>query len=70
MRSVWTRDVVAKEDQALCESVQRGMSHRSFHQGWYVSDLNDHGISQHAMRHFHDLYETWIEETPEGTGFS
>jgi choline monooxygenase len=70
MRSVWTRDVVAKEDQALCESVQRGMSHRSFHQGWYVSDLNDHGISEHAMRHFHDLYETWIAETPEGTGFS
>jgi hypothetical protein len=52
MRSVWTRDVVAKEDQALCESVQRGMSRRNFHQGWYVSDLNDHGISEHAMRHF------------------
>ena len=70
LRSVWTRDVVAKEDQALCQSVQCGMSHRSFHQGWYVSDLNDHGISEHAMRHFHDLYETWIAETLEGTGFT
>lgn len=59
LRSIWTRDVVAKEDQSLCENVQRGMFQRSFKHGWYVTDLDDHGISEHAMRHFHLLYGSW-----------
>jgi choline monooxygenase len=60
LRSVWTRDVVAKEDQSLCENVQRGMSQRSFRHGWYITDLDDHGISEHAMRHFHKRYDEWV----------
>ncbi|MFD2741628.1 aromatic ring-hydroxylating dioxygenase subunit alpha [Sulfitobacter aestuarii] len=59
LRSVWTTEVVSQEDKALCENVQRGMGQRGFQHGWYVTDLENHGVSEHAMRHFHDLYRTW-----------
>ncbi|WP_330220291.1 SRPBCC family protein, partial [Sulfitobacter sp. HI0040] len=53
LRSVWTTKVVSQEDRALCENVQRGMAQRGFQHGWYVTDPEDHGISELAMRHFH-----------------
>ncbi|NRB05002.1 MAG: aromatic ring-hydroxylating dioxygenase subunit alpha [Rhodobacteraceae bacterium] len=61
LRSVWTTTVVSQEDKALCENVQRGMSQRAFQNGWYVTAPEDHGVSEHAMRHFHDLYRTWAD---------
>lgn len=59
LRSEWSTNVVSQEDRALCENVQRGMAQRGFEHGWYVTDLDNHGISEHAMRHFHDLYRDW-----------
>ena len=56
LRSDWTVNIVAQEDQALCENVQRGMHQLSFQQGYYITDPNAHNISEHAMRYFHDLY--------------
>lgn len=56
LRSKWTNEVVAREDQELCESVQRGMQLKAFKSGWYITDPSNHGISEHAMRYFHDLY--------------
>ena len=61
LRSVWTTTVVSQEDKALCENVQRGMAQRGFRHGWYVTDLDDHGVSEHAMRYFHDLYRVWAQ---------
>lgn len=56
LRAEWTTGVVSQEDKALCESVQRGMHQKGFRQGWYVTDPEAHDISEHAMRHFHDIY--------------
>ncbi len=60
LRSVWTAEVVAKEDRSLCEGVQRGIAQKGFKQGWYVTNFEDHGISEHAMQHFHGLYRQWL----------
>ncbi|WP_350334264.1 aromatic ring-hydroxylating oxygenase subunit alpha [Coralliovum pocilloporae] len=62
LRSIWTTTVVSVEDKELCENVQRGMNQRGFKNGWYVNDPGDHGISEHAMRHFHDLYRAWADK--------
>ncbi|MEO0683087.1 MAG: aromatic ring-hydroxylating dioxygenase subunit alpha [Pseudomonadota bacterium] len=56
MRSDWVNGVVSAEDRALCEAVQRGMSRTGFVHGWYVASPEDHGISEHAMRHWHDAF--------------
>lgn len=62
LRSYWTTNVVSVEDKDLCENVQRGLEQRAFAHGWYVTDPDDHGVSEHAMRHFHDHYLRWAEE--------
>ena len=62
LRSIWTTTVVSVEDKELCESVQRGMSQRAFRHGWYVNDPDDHGVSEHGMRHFHDSYRAWADK--------
>ncbi|MGB3280267.1 MAG: aromatic ring-hydroxylating dioxygenase subunit alpha [Pseudorhodobacter sp.] len=61
LRSDWSVNVVSQEDRRLCESVQRGMHQAGFTQGWYVTDPEAHGISEHAMRHFHQTYLTALE---------
>ncbi|WP_370232046.1 aromatic ring-hydroxylating dioxygenase subunit alpha [Cognatishimia sp.] len=61
LRADWTNNVVAVEDKDLCEGVQKGMSQRAFRHGWYVTDPQDHGVSEHAMRHFHALYRAWAD---------
>ncbi len=61
LRSEWSVNVVSREDRALCENVQRGMRQAAFQQGWYVLDPDDHGISEHAMRHFHETYLAAME---------
>ncbi len=55
-RAEWSTNIVSVEDRELCENVQRGMHQRGFKQGWYVTDPDAHDISEHAMRHFHDIY--------------
>ncbi|MGB3147250.1 MAG: aromatic ring-hydroxylating dioxygenase subunit alpha [Paracoccaceae bacterium] len=61
LRSDWSVNVVSREDRALCENVQRGMRHDAFERGWYVTDPEAHGISEHAMRHFHHTYVAAME---------
>jgi choline monooxygenase len=56
LRTEWSTDVVTVEDRGLCESVQKGMHQRGYQQGWYITDPDGHDISEHAMRHFHDIY--------------
>ncbi|QYX57876.1 aromatic ring-hydroxylating dioxygenase subunit alpha [Roseovarius sp. SCSIO 43702] len=63
LRSEWSSSVVSQEDRRLCENVQRGMRQRAFTQGWYVTDPEAHGISEHAMRHFHQIYQSALETT-------
>jgi choline monooxygenase len=44
------------EDQALCESVQRGLHSHGYHQGDYS------GIGEHAVHHFHRLVKQALDE--------
>lgn len=48
-------EVLQKEDIALVESVQRGMSTPAFSQGRIVHDPGGSGKSEHAVHHFHGL---------------
>lgn len=48
-------EVLQKEDIALVESVQRGMSTPAFTQGKIVYDPGGSGLSEHAVHHFHGL---------------
>ncbi|MFD0860277.1 aromatic ring-hydroxylating oxygenase subunit alpha [Roseovarius aquimarinus] len=63
LRGIWSSEVVSQEDRRLCENVQRGMRQHAFTQGWYVTDPDAHGISEHAMRHFHQMYLEALEST-------
>jgi len=63
-RSDWSVQIVSQEDRALCESVQIGLQHEAFRHGWYVTDPQAHGLSEHAMQHFHTLYLSALEAQP------
>ena len=47
--------VLAGEDQALVESVQRGLKSRSYDRGPFVVDPQRSGTAEHAVHHFHRL---------------
>lgn len=47
--------ILSEEDNSLCESVQRGMASRGYHQGRFVVDPERSEISEHAVHHFHQL---------------
>ena len=56
LRTEWSASSVGPEDQALCENVQKGMHQLGFQKGWYISVPDEHNVSEHALRYFHDLY--------------
>lgn len=62
LRSDWSVNIFSQEDRALCENVQRGMRSMAFERGWYVTDPDQHGLSEHAMRHFHSTYLAALKE--------
>lgn len=53
--------VLAGEDQALVESVQRGLKSRSYNQGRFVVDPAQGGTAEHAVHHFHRLVQQALE---------
>jgi choline monooxygenase len=60
-------DVLQVEDINLVESVQRGMRTPAFNSGRFMSDPDrQHGMSEHAVHHFHglllDAYQGAVEE--------
>ncbi|MEM8861370.1 MAG: aromatic ring-hydroxylating dioxygenase subunit alpha [Chloroflexota bacterium] len=61
LRSEWSAATVGPEDRALCESVQKGMHQIGFQQGWYITVPDEHNVSEHAIRYFHDLYLDMME---------
>jgi carnitine monooxygenase subunit len=48
-------EVLQRQDIALVESVQRGMSTPAFDQGRIVYDPSGQGLSEHGVHHFHGL---------------
>ena len=48
-------DTVRLEDVALCESVQRGLKSRAYHQGRLIVDKARSDASEHSVHHFQSL---------------
>jgi len=54
-RRDYTANVLAPEDIALCESVQRGLMSRGYDQGPIIAGDAASGQGEHAIHHFHRL---------------
>ena len=54
-RLAYANEVLAVEDNNLCESVQRGLHSRGYTQGRFIVDRDRTQISEHAVHHFHRL---------------
>ena len=54
-RMEYLTTILGPEDQALCESVQRGLRSRGYEQGRFVVDPEKSGIAEHAVHHFHRM---------------
>ena len=61
-RISYSDNVLAPEDFALCESVQRGLRSRGYTQGRFIVDRDRTEISEHAVHHFHRLVQTALED--------
>jgi choline monooxygenase len=57
-RAEYAAEVLAPEDIALCESVQRGLRSRSYDQGAFMVNPANPGESEHALHHFHRLVQS------------
>jgi carnitine monooxygenase subunit len=60
-------EVLQRQDIAIVESVQRGMTTPAFDQGRIVYDPESPGLSEHGVHHFHGLllraYENFVNGT-------
>ncbi|MEM1130971.1 MAG: aromatic ring-hydroxylating dioxygenase subunit alpha [Pseudomonadota bacterium] len=54
-RRAYTADVLAPEDIALCESVQRGLMSKGYNQGPIISGEKASGEGEQGIHHFHKL---------------
>ena len=54
-RTDYTANVLAPEDIALCESVQRGLKSKGYDQGPIMAGATPTGENEYAIHHFHRL---------------
>ena len=54
-RMAYLANTLGPEDQALCESVQRGLGSRGYDQGLFMVDREKSGIAEHAVHQFHSM---------------
>ena len=54
-RTAYTANVLAPEDIALCESVQRGLKSKGYDQGPIMAGAAPTGENEYAIHHFHRL---------------
>ena len=54
-RTAYTANVLAPEDIALCESVQRGLKSKGYDQGPIMAGDAPTGENEYAIHHFHKL---------------
>ena len=54
-RTTYTANVLAPEDIALCESVQRGLKSKGYDQGPIMAGADPAGENEYAIHHFHKL---------------
>jgi len=48
-------ETLQPEDVAILESVQKGQQSLGYRQGYYMTDLGHHNVSEHGVHHFHKL---------------
>ena len=63
-RTAYTANVLAPEDIALCESVQRGLKSKGYDQGPIMAGAAPTGENEFAIHHFHRL----VHEALNGSG--
>ena len=63
-RTAYTANVLAPEDIALCESVQRGLRSKGYDQGPIMAGAAPTGENEFAIHHFHRL----VHEALNGSG--
>ena len=63
-RTAYTANVLAPEDIALCESVQRGLKSKGYDQGPIMAGDVPSGENEYAIHHFHRL----VHEALSGHG--
>jgi choline monooxygenase len=54
-REQYRNGLLADEDVALVESVQRGLASRGYAAGRFMVDANDGELSEIAVHHFHKM---------------
>lgn len=59
-RNDYTANVLAPEDIALCESVQRGLMSKGYSQGPIITGDKASGEGEQGIHHFHRLVHTWM----------
>ena len=59
-RRDYTANVLAPEDIALCESVQRGLMSKGYSQGPIIAGEKSSGQGEHGIHHFHRLVHEWM----------
>jgi choline monooxygenase len=52
-RNSYLFDLLGREDQLLCESVQRGLQSRAYDQGRIIVDEVQGGEAEHVIHFFH-----------------
>jgi carnitine monooxygenase subunit len=60
-RLEYGRTVLGPEDNALCESVQRGLASKGYSQGRFIADPDGSVITEQAVHHFHRLVAQALE---------
>ena len=63
-RTEYTANILAPEDIALCESVQRGLKSKGYDQGPIMAGAAPTGENEYAIHHFHRL----VHEALNGSG--
>jgi choline monooxygenase len=53
---------LGREDNALCEGVQRGLRSGGYRGGAFMVDAKKSGTSEHAVQAFHEQVKTCVEE--------
>ena len=59
----YVNNILAPEDVALCESVQKGLKSQSYDQGRFIVDPEFSGTAEHAVHQFHWLVLTALESS-------
>ena len=62
-RNDYLFNLLGREDQLLCESVQRGLQSRAYDQGRFIADDDMGGEAEHVVHFFHHMVKEALSDT-------